>query len=198
VLSSNRVTKMKNKLVIKTSFFSVMCMLYILGLAKVSANPLDQSALQVIQSQWLIALDAKGSQLQRFGELQLVARGMYKLSIAQPNDAELKVWTGVMLSSLAGAKKVGSGNYLAFSAQRMLENAQALHSGILDQSHLANGMSAREALKRALAYNPSRLDVNVYYSAFLTEQNINMLATNTKERLENATISSQAVIQTVN
>jgi len=189
---------MKNKLVIKTSFFSVMCMLYILGLDKVSANPLDQSALQVIQSQWLIALDEKGSQPQRFGELQLVARGMYKLSIAKPNDAELKVWTGVMLSSLAGAQKVGSGKHLAFSARRMLENAQALQLDILDRSHLANGMSVREALKRALVYNPSGLDVNVYYSAFLTEQTIQMLAANTKDPLQNAAIYSQSVIQTVN
>jgi len=189
---------MKKKLAIKTCIFSVMCMLYLLGGAKASANPHDQSALQVIQSQWLIALEAKGPQKQRFLELQLVAKAMYKLSRTHPNDAELNAWVGVMLSSFAGAKKVGSGEHLALSAQGMLENAQALQLDILDQSHLANGMSAREALKRALIYNPSGLDVNVYYSAFLNEQTINMLAANANNLLKKGTISSQSVIQVVN
>ena len=178
--------------------FSVMCIFTLLGPAAVSANPLDQSALQVIQSQWLIALDAKGPQPQRFLELQLVAKDMFKLSLKRPKDAELKAWTGVMLSSFAGVKKVGSGEHLAFSAQGMLENAQALQFDILDRSHLTNGMSAREALKRALVYNPSGLDVNVYYGAFLNEQTIHMLAANTKKLLKNASITYQSVIQTVN
>jgi len=189
---------MKNILSMKTSAFYVLCMLTLLGAAKISANPLEQTTLQVIQSQWVIALEAKGSQEQRFLELQLVAKDMYKLSRAHPNDAELKAWAGVMLSSFAGAKKLGSGGHLALSAQGMLENAQVLQSDILDQSYLSSGMSAREALTRALVYNPSGLDVNVYYSAFLNEQSINMLAANTKEPLENTTISSQSVIQTVN
>ena len=195
---TDRVIKMKNNLMITTCIFFVMCLLSLLGVAKASTNQQDQSALQVTQTKWLMALDAKGSPARRFRELQLVAKDMFKLSRAHPKDAELKAWTGVMLSSLAVAKKVGSGEHLAFSAQRMLESAQALHSGILDQSHLANGMSAREALKRALIYNPSGLDVNVYYSAFLNEHNINMLAANTKKPLENVTNSSKSVIQTVN
>jgi len=169
-----------------------------MGPAKAFSKPLDQSALQVIQSQWLTALDAKCSQSQRFLQLQLVVKDMFKLSLKRPKDAELKAWAGVMLSSFAGAKKVGSGEHLAFSAQSMLKNAQVLQFDILDQSHLANGISAREALKRSLVYNHSGLDVNVYYGAFLNEQTIHMLAGNTKKRLENATISSQSVIQRVN
>ena len=189
---------MKNKRVMKTGFFSVMCVMYLLGAAKLSAKPLVQPALQSIQYQWLIALDAKGTNEQRFLELQVAAKDMFKLSRAHPNDAELTAWAGVMLSSLAGAKKVGSGERIALSAQRMLEKAQVLQLDILDQSHLTNGISAREALKYALVYNPSGLDVNVYYSAFLNEQTINMLAVNTKESLEKETMSSQLVIQAVN
>ena len=189
---------MKKKLAIKTCIFSVMCMLYLLGGAKASANPHDQSALQVIQSQWLIALEAKGPQKQRFLELQLVAKAMYKLSRTHPNDAELNAWVGVMLSSFSGSKKTGRGEHLALSAQGMLENAQALQPDILDQSNLTNGMSAREALRRALVYNPSRVDVNVYYSTFLKEQSINALATNTKAPFGKGTTSSQVVIQAVN
>jgi len=189
---------MKNNLVMQTRVFSIMCLLYLLGPAIVSANPLDQSELQVIQSRWLMALDAKGPQSQRFRQLQLVGKDMFKLSVAHPKDAELKAWTGVMLSSLAGAKKLGSGEHLAFSAQRMLENAQALQLDILDHTHLTNGMSARTALKRALAYNPSGLDVGMYYGEFLTEQVIGMLAANTKKPLGNATIFPPTVIQTIN
>ncbi len=189
---------MKNKYAIQTCFLAVVCMLYILGPATVSAKPLDQSALQVIQSRWLVALDTQGSQPQRFSALQRVTKEMFKLSLKHPRDAELKAWTGVMLSSFAGAKKEGRGEHLAFAAQRMLENAQVLQFDILDRSHLINGMSAREALKRALVYNPSKLDVNVYYSDFLTEQSINMLAANTKESLEDTTIYSRSVIQAVN
>ena len=189
---------MKNNLMITTCIFFVMCLLSLLGVAKASTNQQDQSALQVTQTKWLMALDAKGPQSQRFRQLQLVGKDMFKLSVAHPKDAELKAWTGVMLSSLAGAKKLGSGEHLAFSAQRMLENAQALQLDILDHTHLTNGMSARTALKRALAYNPSGLDVGMYYGEFLTEQVIGLLAANTKKILGNATIFPPTVIQTIN
>ena len=197
---------MKDKLMLRTLMFSFMCVVYIFTLTKVSASALPVSALestslQVIQTQWLGALESNQNQQKRFKELQSIAKKMFKLSLKNPKNAELKAWSGVMLSSFAGARKAGGGEHIAFFAQRMLENAEILQMNILDESRLANGISARQALKQSLAYNPSRLNPDMYYSAFLKGGASEMLAANTANlatKPAKTDNSSTVVIQAIN
>ncbi|MEH6347647.1 MAG: hypothetical protein V7785_21305 [Bermanella sp.] len=199
---------MKDKLMLRTLIFSFMCVVYLFTLTKVSASTLPVGALeptslqptllqptslQEIQSQWLGALESSKDRQQRFTELQAIAKKMFKLSLKNSQDAELKAWSGVMLSSFAGARKAGGGEHIAFFAQRMLENAEVLQMNVLDESRLANGISARQALKQSLAYNPSGLNQDVYYSAFLKEGASEMLAANS-ETLPGKTDNSSAVV----
>ncbi|OUR85121.1 hypothetical protein A9Q77_01060 [Marinomonas sp. 42_23_T18] len=194
---------MKDKLMLRTLIFSFMCVVYLFTLTQVSASTIPGSHLrandlQEVQSQWLNALESKQSQPQRFTELQSIAKKMFKLSLKHPQDAELKAWSGVMLSSFAGARKAGGGEHIAFFAQRMLENAEALQMNVLDESRLESGISAREALKKALAYNPSGLNPDLYYSTFLRGEAPEMLAANTANQPGKTDNSSTVVTQAIN
>jgi hypothetical protein len=168
-----------NSTAMKTIAFTVMCVLYILTLSQVSANTLTEGqglshqekaqSLESIQQQWQQALKSDADQETRFYHLQTVARKMFKLSLQDPNDAQLKAWTGIMLGSFAGASIEGRGAHVAIFAKSILEKAQEKQADVLNSSFLQNGMSARSALPLALAYNPSGVDINKYYGAFLTE-----------------------------
>ncbi len=189
---------MKDKLMLRTLIFSFMCVVYLFTLTKVSASTIPASDLQELQSEWFSALDSNQDQQQRFTELQSIAKKMFKLSLKNPQDAELKAWSGVMLSSFAGARKAGGGEHIAFFAQRMLENAEALQMNVLDESRLSNGISARQALKQSLAYNPSGLNPDMYYSAFLKKEALEMLAVNTIKKPAKTDNSSTVVTQAIN
>ncbi len=179
----------------KTLTFTIMCVVYIFSLSQVSANTLDEPkastglddalSLLQIQDQWELALQSDGQPEQRFYELQSVAKKMYKLSLKTPNDAKLKAWSGVMLSSFAGASLEGRGEHIAIFAKRMLESASGQQADILDKTYLNNGMSARNALQMALAYNPSGVDENKYYAAFLSKAGSKMLAQNKRLKTDN-------------
>ena len=195
--------KMKDKLMLRTLIFSFMCVVYLFTLTQVSASTIPGSHLrandlQEVQSQWLNALESKQSQPQRFTELQSIAKKMFKLSLKHPQDAELKAWSGVMLSSFAGARKAGGGEHIAFFAQRMLENAEKLQMNVLDESRLESGTSARDALKKSLAYNPSGLNPDLYYGAFLKGEAPEMLAANTANQPGKTDNSSTVVTQAIN
>lgn len=198
-----------NTIAMKTMAFTVMCVLYILTLSQVSANTLTNEkglshqekaqSLTNIQQQWQQALKSQANQETRFYQLQMVARKMFKLSLQDPNDAQLKAWTGIMLGSFAGASVEGRGAHVAIFAKTMLEKAQEKQADVLDTSSLQNGMSARSALPLALAYNPSGVDINKYYGAFLTEDNYpdtgGLIALNKALKTNNST---QGVTQAIN
>ncbi len=134
--------------------------------------------LEQIQNQWLAALDSNSNQRQRFYEIQGVAKRMFRLSIKHPNNASMQAWSGIMLSSFAGASIKGRGDQIAISAKRMLEKAQLQKPDVLDSAFLSNGMSARTALQHALTYNISGLDSYKYYGAFVGKDTTKMLVMN--------------------
>ncbi len=134
--------------------------------------------LEQIQNQWLAALDSNSNQRQRFYEIQGVAKRMFRLSIKHPHNASMQAWSGIMLSSFAGASIKGRGDQIAISAKRMLEKAQLQKPDVLDSSFLSNGMSARTALQHALAYNVSGLDIYKYYGVFVGKDTTKMLVMN--------------------
>ena len=185
---------MKNSIELKTLTFTIMCVVYIFSLSQVSANTLSEPkdlgkalSLSQIQGRWQLALESDGQPEQRFYELQSVAKEMFKLSLKSPSDAKLKAWSGVMLSSFAGASLEGRGEHIAIFAKRMLEKASDQQADILDKTYLDNGMSARHALQMALAYNPSGVDENKYYAAFLNKAGSKMLAQNKRLKTDNST-----------
>ena len=190
---------MKNTLFMKTLAFTFMCLVYVVSFSQVSANtlvepkPLKDSSIEMrlseIQQQWQQALQSNAEPKVRFYELQLVAKKMFKLSLQDPSDARLQMWSGVMLSAFAGASMEGRGEHVAIFAKRMLEQAQQQQADILVGSHLDNGMSARSALQMALAYNPSGVDIDKYYGAFLNNDDSKMVAFNKESKIKDITHS---------
>ena len=179
----------------KTLAFSFMCVVYVLCLSQAAADTHTQSELERLQTQWFEALNEPNTPQQRFIGLQSVAKKMVKLSLAQPQDAQLQAWSGIMLSAFAGVRKY-NGDHIAFFAQSMLHQAQQLESDILDSSVLSNGMRARDALVLALTNNPSGVDIQRFYGAFLDEHTTDMLASldsNTQETANSAFKHTQAM-----
>ncbi len=202
---------MTNKLMMKMALFTVMCVVYLFSLAHVSASPISKNKplnittnrvntktinditslenLENIQNQWLAALDSNSNQRQRFYEIQGVAKRMFRLSTKHPEIASMQAWSGIMLSSFAGASIKGRGDQIATSAKRMLKKAQLQKPDVLDSSYLSNGMSARTALRHALAYNTSGLDINKYYGAFIGKDTTKMMVMNRPAKTANSSYS---------
>jgi len=166
---------MKNNILNKTLAFSFMCVMYVVCLSQAAADTHSQPELERLQTQWLEVLNGPNTQQQRFIDLQPVVKKMVKLSLAQPQDAQVQAWSGIMLSAFAGVRK-HNGDHIAFFAQSMLHRAQQLDDKILDSSELSNGISARDALILALTHNPSGVDIQRFYSAFLDAPTTHMLA----------------------
>ncbi len=166
---------MKNNIMNKTLVFSFMCVVYVFCLSQAAADTRPPSKLEHLQTQWFKALDAPNTPQQRFIDLQLVAKKMVKLSMAQPQDAQLQAWSGIMLSAFAGVRKY-NGDHIAFFAQSMLQQAQQLDDNILDSRAFGDGIRARDALVLALTNNPSGVDIKRFYGAFLDASTTHMLA----------------------
>jgi len=170
-----KVKKMKHNIMNKTLAFSLMCVVYVACLSQAAADTHSQPELKRLQTQWFEALNEPSTQQQRFIDLQAVVKKMVKLSLAQPQDAQVKAWSGIMLSAFAGVRK-HNGDHIAFFAQSRLHQAQKLDGDVLDSRALSNGMRARDALILALTHNPSGVDIQRFYGAFLDTPTTHMLA----------------------
>ncbi|MFT6407850.1 MAG: tetratricopeptide (TPR) repeat protein [Arenicella sp.] len=141
------------------------------------------SLLRELQSGWAVA----NYQLQDKAQIKafeaLIAKGEANLS-SHPKDAEIHVWTGILQSTLAGAKGGLGALSLAKSAKTHLESAIELDGSVLSGSAytslgvLYNSVpgwplgfgdkkKSLKNLKRALEINPAGIDSNYFYADYL-------------------------------
>ena len=109
------------------------------------------------------------------------------LVAAYPNQAEPRVWHGIVLSTYAGAKGGLGALGLVKRARQSLEQSLDLDATALDGSAytslgslyyqvpgwplgFGNADKAREYLRKALEINPNGIDANYFYGDFLVEQ----------------------------
>jgi len=110
------------------------------------------------------------------------------LTLLYPNDAEMWIWHGIVQSSYAGAKGGLGALSLAKASKVSLEKALQLNDKALDGSaytslgilyHKVPGWpigfgsdkKAQQYLQNALAINPTGIDPNYFYGAFLYDNN---------------------------
>lgn len=142
-----------------------------------------EEAIHPIQDQWAeikYRLPEK-QQAERYHALAEQAR---KIALAQPGQAEVLIWEGIVLSSEAGAKGGLGALSLAKAAKQQLEAALKLDDKALKGSAYTSlgtlyykvpgwpigfGDKARaeELLKKALAINPAGIDPNYFYADYL-------------------------------
>lgn len=108
-------------------------------------------------------------------------------STSQPEDAEWKVWQGIVLSSEAGAKG-------GLGALKRVKQARTLFEAVIEQDPatlngsaltslatlyhkvpgwplgFGNDDTARELFEQALTINPNGIDSNYFYAAFLHDE----------------------------
>lgn len=196
---------MKNSMMLKDTIFSLIWVFALLSQQSFAQawEVTDEEyrlALQQLQSKWFTTINTPEEQIIKYGKLQELSKKINKLSMAYPDIAEVKAWNGIILSSFAGVKKSPGGAHIAFSARRILQEAESLQPGILDIADYTGielnsrkstvTVSARKALKRALAYNPGGIDIQHYYGAFLPELSLGLLASREKTGIEQLSAQS--------
>lgn len=139
-----------------------------------------------LQSGWAVAnyqLKDK-DQIKAFEEL--ILQGEASLS-NNPDDADIQIWTGIIKSTLAGAKGGLGALSLAKAAKTHLEKAIELNDKALDGSAytslgvLYNSVpgwpigfgdkkKSEKYLRKALEINPTGIDSNYFYADFLVSK----------------------------
>jgi tetratricopeptide (TPR) repeat protein len=136
-----------------------------------------------LQSGWAIANYQLKDKAQINAFEALIAKGETSLR-SNPNNAEIHVWTGILQSTLAGAKGGLGALSLAKAAKSHLESAIDLDGAVLSGSAytslgvLYNSVpgwpigfgdkkKSLKNLKRALEINPTGIDSNYFFADFL-------------------------------
>ena len=156
----------------------------VLWLAAVHVCAADD--LGTLQHAWAQANYQTGED-QKVDALSAVADRVRAATEANPADAELLIWKGIIVSTLAGAKGGLGALGLAKEARASLEQALQINAQALDGSaytslgslyHNVPGWpigfgsdkKAREHLAKALAINPDGIDSNYFMAEFLLDE----------------------------
>lgn len=124
---------------------------------------------------------------QREAAFEALAAQAAHLRQAQPRDASVLIWEGIVLSSLAGEKGGMGALDLVKRARRDFEAAIALDAHVLDGAAytslgalyyqvpgwpigFGDDDTARELLGKGLAIDPDGIDANYFHADFLRDQ----------------------------
>lgn len=142
--------------------------------------------LSDLQNHWAVANYETSGKAKEAAFASLLSEAEAALQ-AQPQDAEILVWSGIIHSSYAGVKGGLGALKFAKLARKELEQALSINAGALHGSAytslgtlyakvpgwpigFGNKDKAAELLKQALAINPDGIDPNYFYGEFLLEQ----------------------------
>jgi tetratricopeptide (TPR) repeat protein len=148
------------------------------------AAPVDD-AVADLQREWE-TIRYKTPTAQHAERFEALAGKAPKVVEAYPNRAEPLIWSGIVVSTLAGAKGGLGALSLAKDAKSMYEQALKLDPNALDGSAynslavlyykvpswpvgFGDKTKARELLDKAAAINPQGVDVNYFYGEYLVE-----------------------------
>jgi len=142
-------------------------------------------AVQELQQGWeSIRYQAPAGEREK--RFEALAQRAHSLSQAHPGKAEVLIWEGIVVSSLAGEKGGLGALPLVKQAKALYEQAIQIDGQALDGSAynslgvlyykvpgwpigFGDKKQARELLQKALAINPQGIDPNFFYGEFLLE-----------------------------
>jgi tetratricopeptide (TPR) repeat protein len=148
------------------------------------AAPIDDTIVAIQQEWAAIKYQVPAKQQEtRYAELAAKARTASK---TWPDRAEVLIWEGIVVSSLAGAKGGLGALGLAKDAKALYEDALRIAPDALDGSAynslgvlyykvpgwpigFGDKAKAQELLQKALAINPRGIDPNYFYAEYLVE-----------------------------
>ena len=164
---------------------AVWLLLGLLGTARATDDPL-LTAVAELQHRWAVA-NYELQDKPRVAALELLAQDAQAVTGRYPQRAEGWIWSGIIRSTLAGAKGGLGALGAAKAAREDLEQALALDPAALDGSAytslgtlyykvpgwpigFGNDKKADQLLRQALRINPDGIDANYFYGEFLYEQ----------------------------
>lgn len=171
---------------IKLRVFCVAALLSVLSLPSLALADSGQPRLQLLQGRWA-EINYQVPVAQRKAEFAKLAAEADTLVRSNPQDAELHIWRGIILSTYAGAKGGLGALDLVKQSKASLERALALDPKALHGSAytslgalyyqvpgwpigFGDDQQAEKLLKQALQLNPNGIDPNYFYGDFLFRQ----------------------------
>lgn len=171
---------------IKLRVLCVAGLLSALGLPSLALADSVQPRLQLLQGRWA-EINYQVPAAQREAEFAKLAAEADTLVRSNPQDAELHIWRGIILSTYAGAKGGLGALELVKQSKASLERALALDpKALLGSAYTSLGalyyqvpgwpigfgddQQAEKLLKQALQLNPNGIDPNYFYGDFLFRQ----------------------------
>ncbi|MBP8171609.1 MAG: tetratricopeptide repeat protein [Pseudomonas sp.] len=171
---------------IKLRVFCVAALLSVLSLPSLALADSGQPRLQLLQGRWA-EINYQVPAAQREAEFAKLAAEADTLVRSNPQDAELHIWRGIILSTYAGAKGGLGALDLVKQSKASLERALALDPKALHGSAytslgalyyqvpgwpigFGDDQQAEKLLKQALQLNPNGIDPNYFYGDFLFRQ----------------------------
>ena len=171
---------------IKLRVLCVAALLSALSLPSLALTDSGQKSLQLLQSRWA-EINYQVPAAQREAEFAKLAAEADTLVRSNPQDAELHIWRGIILSTYAGAKGGLGALDLVKQSKASLEQAVALDPKALEGSAytsmgalyyqvpgwpigFGDDEQAEKLLKQALQLNPNGIDPNYFYGDFLFRQ----------------------------
>lgn len=163
------------------SFFILFfCFMSLAARAEISAAALD------LQQQWDKANFASADKKQKAAALKSLAETARSAATQNPADAEVQIWSGIVLSTYAGEAGM-SALSLVKEAKGLFEKAIALKPDALQGAAYTSLGSlyyqvpgwpisfgdedkAEELLKKGLALDPEGMDANYFYADYLLQQ----------------------------
>lgn len=171
---------------IKLRVLCVAALLSALSLPSLALADSGQPRLQLLQGRWA-EINYQVPAAQREAEFARLAAEADTLVRSNPQDAELHIWRGIILSTYAGAKGGLGALDLVKQSKASLERALALDPKALHGSAytslgalyyqvpgwpigFGDDQQAEKLLKQALQLNPNGIDPNYFYGDFLFRQ----------------------------
>lgn len=171
---------------IKLRVLCVAALLSALSLPSLALADSGQPRLQLLQGRWA-EINYQVPAAQREAEFAKLAAEADTLVRSNPQDAELHIWRGIILSTYAGAKGGLGALDLVKQSKTSLERALALDPKALHGSAytslgalyyqvpgwpigFGDDQQAEKLLKQALQLNPNGIDPNYFYGDFLFRQ----------------------------
>ena len=171
---------------IKLRVLCVAALLSVLSLPSLVLADSVQPHLQLLQGRWA-EINYQVPAAQREAEFAKLAAEADTLVRSNPQDAELHIWRGIILSTYAGAKGGLGALGLVKQSKASLERALALDPKALHGSAytslgalyyqvpgwpigFGDDQQAEKLLKQALQLNPNGIDPNYFYGDFLFRQ----------------------------
>lgn len=171
---------------IKLRVLCVAALLSAVSLPSLALADSVQPRLQLLQGRWA-EINYQVPAAQREAEFAKLAAEADTLVRSNPQDAELHIWRGIILSTYAGAKGGLGALDLVKQSKASLERALALDPKALHGSAytslgalyyqvpgwpigFGDDQQAEKLLKQALQLNPNGIDPNYFYGDFLFRQ----------------------------